>query len=124
MRASGQISGEWCCRKRVDFDVELEGFLGDDVSVVFQCHPPVAEFVCDGFPDRITEIKVPVVGFHIFDPCKWWTTISFGVQDPRMIDAKVNRPVFCALDVNDKTELNIDVCTHVCCDFGNVRQLF
>jgi len=67
--------------------MKLEGLVGDDLAVQFQSHPPVAQLVSNGFPNRIAKIEIPIICLDVHDPFKRCSSDAVGVQDAGMINA-------------------------------------
>lgn len=78
----------------------------------------MAQLVVDGFPDRITEKKIPVVGLHINIACERRSNAAIGVFDLRMIDTKRQLFVFRTLNVQNESKFHIDDC----CDASRIFE--
>ena len=88
--------------------MQKEGLISDDLGVQFQRHAPRSEFVFHGLPNGIAEEEIPIVGLYVDRSIKRQSNISLVIGDFGMIDAIFERLIFCVLNINDKTKLDIN----------------
>lgn len=77
----------------------------------------MAELVVEGFPDGVSQEKVPVIGFYIDVAGKRRSDFTVGVLDLGMVDTELQLLVFSTFDVHNETEFDIN-------DGWNVSRVF
>ena len=101
---------------------EFERFVCDDFAIQFQSHLPVSQFVVDGFPDGVTEIKIPVVCFDVDRSVKGWPPFALVIKNSGMIDAIIHLLILATSNVDNESEFDIHHGRNLGCHLGNFWQ--
>ena len=104
--------------------LQLERLFGNHFVLQLQAHPPRAEFIVERFPDGVAQVEVPIVRANVYFAFERQSHLALCIADTRVVDTIVQLLVFRSLDVDDKSELDVDFRPHIRGNLNVLRKLF